>query len=100
MNSRIDILVCYDVNTEEPAGRRRLNRVAKICTAYGQRVQKSVFECTITPTQLEQFKRRLLKVIDPNQDSLRFYRLVGGREQCTETYGRDSYRDFEEPLVL
>lgn len=100
MNMRMDILVCYDVNTEELAGRRRLSRVAKICAAYGQRVQKSVFECTITPTQLEQFKQRLLKVIDPNQDSLRFYRLVGGREQCTETFGRDTYRDFEEPLVI
>lgn len=97
---RIDLLVCYDVRTDDRAGRRRLNRVAKICTAYGQRVQKSVFECTITTTQYEQFKRRLLKVIDPNEDSLRFYRLIGGRDQCVETYGRDTYVDYEEPLVL
>ena len=38
------ILVCYDVSTETPQGRRRLRRVAKACEAVGQRVQKSVFE--------------------------------------------------------
>ncbi len=97
---RIDILVCYDVSTDDRAGRRRLHRVAKICTAYGQRVQKSVFECSITTTQYEQFKRRLLKVIDPNEDSLRIYRLVGGREHCVETYGRDTYIDYDEPLII
>ncbi len=97
---RFDILVCYDVSTDDKEGARRLRRVAKICTAYGQRVQKSVFECSITSTQYEQLKRRLLKAMDPKQDSLRFYRLVGGREQCTETYGRDTYVDYEEPLVL
>lgn len=44
------ILVAYDVNTETPAGRRRLRRIAKICCDYGQRVQNSVFECWVDPT--------------------------------------------------
>jgi CRISPR-associated protein Cas2 len=46
--ARIDIVVTYDVNTEDAAGRKRLRKVAKICEAYGQRVQKSVFECSVT----------------------------------------------------
>jgi CRISPR-associated protein Cas2 len=44
----MDILVSYDVNTEEKAGCRRLARVAKICKNFGQRVQDSVFECTVS----------------------------------------------------
>ena len=38
------VLVSYDVNTEDTAGRRRLRRIAKLCSNWGQRVQFSVFE--------------------------------------------------------
>lgn len=37
-------VITYDVNTEDPAGRRRLRKVARHCVNYGQRVQNSVFE--------------------------------------------------------
>ena len=43
------ILVTYDVNTQDAAGRRRLNKIAKMCLKYGQRVQNSVFECLVEP---------------------------------------------------
>lgn len=46
------ILVTYDVNTETPAGRARLRKVAKCCVAHGQRVQNSVFECLLDQAQL------------------------------------------------
>ena len=39
------VLITYDVNTETPAGRKRLRKVAKRCVDHGQRVQNSVFEC-------------------------------------------------------
>lgn len=45
------VLITYDVNTQTAAGVRRLARVAKICTNYGQRVQNSVFECIVDQTQ-------------------------------------------------
>ena len=44
------VLITYDVNTQTAAGVRRLARVAKICTNYGQRVQNSVFECIVDQT--------------------------------------------------
>lgn len=43
------VLVTYDVNTEQEAGKKRLRRVAKVCVNYGQRVQNSVFECDLDP---------------------------------------------------
>lgn len=43
--------VTYDVSTVDKAGRRRLQRVAKACLDFGQRVQNSVFECVVDPTQ-------------------------------------------------
>jgi len=71
-----------------------------VCEAYGQRVQKSVFECSVTAPQMERMRHRLLKVIDTEADSLRIYRLVGGREGCVETYGRDTYEDYESPQIV
>jgi CRISPR-associated protein Cas2 len=96
----MDILVSYDVNTQDKEGRRRLRRVAKICEGWGQRVQLSVFECRVSDVELERMKQRLLKVIDRELDSLRIYRLRGKREEVVEAFGRDSYVDFTEPLVL
>jgi len=84
----------------EKEGRRRLRRVAKICEGYGQRVQWSVFECSVTDIELERMKQRLLKIIDEDEDSLRFYRLTGPRGEVVDVYGRDGYIDFHAPLVL
>lgn len=96
----MDIIVTYDVNTLTPEGRRRLRLVARICMGYGQRVQWSVFECTVSEAQMEKLRLKLLGAIDQRKDSLRIYRLLGGREGAVETYGRDGYVDFEDPLIV
>ena len=41
------ILILYDVATSDDGGPKRLRRVARACLDYGQRVQKSVFECPV-----------------------------------------------------
>ncbi|MBR5094359.1 MAG: CRISPR-associated endonuclease Cas2 [Oscillospiraceae bacterium] len=69
------VLITYDVNTEDASGRRRLRKVAKECVNYGQRVQNSVFECSLDAAQFETVKHVLEKLIDPHKDSLRFYNL-------------------------
>jgi len=96
----MDILVTYDVATDTPQGRRRLRHVAKACLGSGQRVQKSVFECTVDDIQLEKLRRRLLRIIDQEEDSLRIYRLSGPRERYVEAYGKDGYVDFKDPLLV
>lgn len=96
----MDVLVTYDVNTLTKEGRRRLRKVAKICEGYGQRVQWSVFECSLTSTQYERMKQRLLRVIDEDEDSLRIYRMLGGRDEVVQSFGRDHWIDFDEPLVI
>ncbi|MEP0766897.1 MAG: CRISPR-associated endonuclease Cas2 [Fimbriimonadia bacterium] len=95
-----DILVSYDVDTTSAAGRRRLRRVAKVCTAFGQRVQYSVFECCVSDMDLEKLRRKLLDVLESAEDSLRIYRLRQPREEHLEVYGRDRWIDFEGPLVV
>ena len=94
------ILVCYDVHTEPPQGRRRLRRVAKACEAVGQRVQKSVFECRVNAMEFEELERKLLDEIDELEDCLRLYRLVEPYETRVREYGKFKAIDFEGPLVV
>ena len=81
------VLVTYDVSTELPAGRRRLRRVARACTNVGQRVQQSVFECSLDNAQFIAFRAQLLREIDPDHDSLRFYRLGNDWQRLVEHFG-------------
>lgn len=94
------IIVTYDVSTETPAGRKRLRRVAKACERVGQRVQKSVFECTVDEMRFEQLERELLAEIDPDQDNLRFYRITEPVELRVKQHGCFRAVDFEGPLIV
>ena len=94
------VLVTYDISTETAKGRRRLKKTAKVCEGFGQRVQKSVFECVLSPTQYEQLKHRLVGGIDEHEDSLRIYRLTQGKPESVEVFGINGVRDFTEPLVV
>jgi CRISPR-associated protein Cas2 len=94
------VLVSYDVSTETTAGRRRLRRVAKACVDYGQRVQMSVFECLVDPTQWEILKTRLLDEFKPEEDSLRFYFLGSEWRRRVEHFGLNAAVDPEGPLVV
>ena len=94
------VLVTYDVVTETPEGRRRLRKVAQVCKNYGQRVQKSVFECTVNEMLYERMLRALLKCIDEEEDSLRLYRLLEPLDRNISAYGVNRYVEFNDPLVV
>lgn len=94
------VLVCYDIQTLERAGQRRLRKVAKACLSYGQRVQFSVFECKVTPPLWAELKAKLLSTYDPKEDSLRFYFLGEDDVRQAEHHGVKPSLDFEAPLVL
>lgn len=94
------VIVCYDVNTETRAGRRRLRRVARVCEGVGQRVQKSVFECQIDLMRMEELERRLLAEIDPEEDNLRLYRMPDTLGCEVRQHGIFRATDFEGPLVV
>lgn len=94
------ILITYDVNTEEQEGKRRLQRVAKLCKNYGLRVQNSVFECVISEVQLIELKSKLEKMIDKSKDSIRIYYLNKNENRRIITLGIDTSIDVEDVLVL
>ncbi len=94
------VLITYDVNTEDAAGRTRLRKVAKQCVNYGQRVQNSVFECQVDSVQYRQIKAILEGIIDKKKDSLRFYNLGDKYKNKVEHMGAKPGFDVTEPLIF
>ena len=94
------VLITYDVNTENAAGRKRLRQIAKQCGNDGQRVQNSVFECLLDPGQCRSLQARLLSIMDQERDSLRFYYLGSKYESKIEHFGVKATYLPEEPLII
>lgn len=93
------MLVSYDVAHDEK-GEKRLRHVAKILENYGQRVQYSVFECLVEPSQWVELKTKLLKEINPDYDSLRFYSLGANWQRKVEHIGQKKPLDPQGVLIL
>ena len=94
------VLITYDVNTTDTDGKRRLRNVAKLCVAHGQRVQNSVFECSLDAAQLCGLKAELTKLIDEKKDSLRFYNLGNSFHPRVEHVGARSGYKPDDVLML
>lgn len=94
------VLITYDVNTKTTSGIKRLRKVAKQCVNYGQRVQNSVFECSLTPAQLVNLKTKLLEIIDQDHDSIRFYNLGKNWQNRVDTIGKDDSYDPDKDLLI
>ncbi|MEO0082584.1 MAG: CRISPR-associated endonuclease Cas2 [candidate division WOR-3 bacterium] len=94
------VLVTYDVNTQGKPGQRRLRQVAKACENFGQRVQKSVFECMVDPAQWADLRSRLVEIINKEEDSLRFYFLGSNWKPRIEHVGANPGYDPQGPLIV
>lgn len=94
------VLITYDVNTETAEGKRRLNRVAKQCKNFGHRVQNSVFECVMDAAKCREVQNILVKIIDPERDSIRFYFLGNNYKGKVEHIGIKPSIDMDGPLIL
>lgn len=94
------VLVTYDVCTETNEGKARLRKAAKVCLNYGQRVQKSVFECRVSQMECERLKQDLKNTVNLVEDNLRFYRLQEPLSKNVEEYGTFRATDFEKDVLI
>lgn len=94
------VLITYDVNTEDAAGKKRLRQIAKQCVNYGQRVQCSVFECLLDSAQCKLLQAKLLAIMDLEKDSLRFYYLGKHYENKIEHFGSKATYMPEDTLMI
>ncbi|MBF0305445.1 MAG: CRISPR-associated endonuclease Cas2 [Alphaproteobacteria bacterium] len=94
------MLITYDVSTQDTAGRRRLRQVSRACQDFGQRVQLSVFECELNPAQWTALRAKLIEIIDPAADSLRFYHMGADARRRIEHVGARPATDLKGPLIV
>jgi CRISPR-associated protein Cas2 len=94
------VLVSYDVSTVDKRGKNRLRKAAKACLDYGQRVQNSVFECPVDAAQWAVLRQKLVDIIDPDYDSLRFYFLGNNWERRVEHHGTKEIKNLEKDTLI
>lgn len=94
------LLITYDVNTSDAQGKRRLRKVAKECQNYGQRVQNSVFECSVDAAQYRMIRHKLMLLIDEKKDSLRFYNLGNNYHNKVEHIGAKPTYEADGLLII
>ena len=89
------IIASYDI-----CDARRLQRVAKVMKDFGTRVLKSVFECNLSATEYLDMKCQAEKVIDPLEDSVRFYFLCGKCVKNVARLGRGGVFTQDEDVAI
>ena len=89
------IVVCYDIFDDD----RRLD-VSRELENFGERVQKSVFECHLNENELEELRESLAGIVDPAQDRVRFYWLCRKDVQAVRVDGKGEVsRDSDYRIV-
>ncbi|MCI8348453.1 MAG: CRISPR-associated endonuclease Cas2 [Firmicutes bacterium] len=94
------VLISYDVSTMDNAGKNRLRKVAKECQNHAQRVQNSVFEADLDYSAFLKLKSKLIKLIDQESDSLRFYYLGNNWERRIEHIGAKETYNPEGVIII
>ena len=94
------VIISYDVSTVDNAGKGRLRKVAKECQNHAQRVQNSVFEADLDYSTFLKLKDNLLKIIDKEKDSLRFYYLGNNWKRRVEHFGAKTTLDPEGVIII
>lgn len=88
MEDRRFYVIVYDIVDDK----RRL-KMAKVFESLGERVQKSVFEAYLSRKEIERLKKRILKLIHEEEDSVRVYNLC---EACKKTVFEIGVGDISE----
>jgi CRISPR-associated protein Cas2 len=73
----MNMIIAYDI-----ADPRRLAKIARLMLDYGQRVQKSIFEVSVTLPVFQQIKARVEEIIEYEEDGVKYFPLC---EKCAGT---------------
>ena len=81
-------LIVYDIH--HPA---RLRKLAKIVQDYGIRMQKSIFEAKLLPSEFKNMMCRMQHIINPAEDGIKIFRL------CQSCVSKRTGAGIEKPFL-
>jgi CRISPR-associated protein Cas2 len=97
---RKERVIMFLTVTYDCADNKRRNRISKILLDYGYRVQYSVFEMDLNESRFSEMRKRLLEVIDKQEDSIRIYRICGRCLEQTQIYGIRGLTNQERLFIV
>ena len=80
---KFNFVIAYDIKNDKVR-----NKIFRTLRSYGIHAEKSVFECQMTITSLESLKRSLLKLMNPETDILKIYRLTASTAEAIFSFGK------------
>jgi CRISPR-associated protein Cas2 len=89
------VMISYDVVDDK----KRL-KLMKFLKDYGERIQKSVFECNLSAKTYEQVKTGVEEIINKRKDRVRYYKICKGCVDKVEIYGWGEVTEEEEFIVV
>ena len=78
-------VIAYDISSD-----RRRTKVHKVLCGFGQWTQYSLFECHLTEKERLTLRGKLDKILEPEDDSVRFYPLCAACVEKVETVGSEA----------
>ncbi len=88
-------LVVYDISNE-----KRLRRIARITEKFGIRVQKSVFECIISESEVNKLIKEVLDVMKLDEDNLRVYEISSSNVKKIRVFGNSIPPIEEDDIII
>lgn len=87
-------VIAYDI----PSDRRR-TKVHKTLCGFGQWTQYSLFECHLTDKERLTLRAKLDKLLEPEEDCVRFYPLCAACVAKVETVGSEKPEEKQVFIV-
>jgi len=89
-------VVAYDIGDDKI----RL-KIAQLLQAHGERVQESVFECRLSPDEMDRVSRRVMELLRGiDEGEVRFYRLCAACLQQSFAIGRDVATPADRRFII
>jgi len=95
MEGKLHIVASYDIS--DP---KRLGKVARAMKGYGERVLKSIFECNLDQEKFAEMKSKIDEIIEPIEDSVRYYILCGKCIREVEHSGKGELFQEDEDYII
>ena len=90
----MELLAMYDI-----ADPKRLRKIEKNMRRFGYRVQKSVFECSLSEPQIYEMKKTISKIMDLKEDAFRIYPLLADAREKQTLIGQGQVHSFKQLLI-
>jgi CRISPR-associated protein Cas2 len=91
----MNMIVAYDI-----ADPKRLNKIAKVMKDYGMRVQKSIFEVSARGGVFNELRRRVEKIIDPEEDGVKYFQVCEKCAGTVEIIGQGVFIDPDQEFYI